>query len=51
MPDLVYLYVAYTVVWAGVFLYLFWLHLAQRRLTREIDALREVVSDDSGEGG
>ena len=38
------LYVAYTIVWAGLFGYLTYLFLKQRRLDREIKMLKEEVS-------
>jgi CcmD family protein len=42
MSDLVYLYAAYTVVWVGIFGYLLWLHMEQRRLARDLNILKEV---------
>jgi len=43
MSDLIYLYVAYTIIWAGVFLYILKLHIAQRKLKKEIKTLREMI--------
>ncbi len=37
------LYVAYSIVWVGVFVYLAYLHLRQRRVDRDIRTLREEV--------
>jgi CcmD family protein len=44
MSDLIYLYIAYTIIWAGVFLYIIKLHMAQRRLEKEIEMLREILN-------
>lgn len=43
MSDLIYLYGAYTIIWVGLFLYIIKLHMAQRRLKKEIEMLREIV--------
>jgi CcmD family protein len=43
MSDLIYLYAAYTIIWAGLFLYILKLHIAQRRLKSEINRLREII--------
>lgn len=43
MSDLVYLYAAYTVIWVGLFLYVFKLHTQQKKLRRELKMLREVL--------
>jgi len=48
MSDLIYLYVAYTIVWAGVFLYLVRLHLTQRKLKKEIKMLNEILNENKG---
>lgn len=46
MDDkIVYFYVAYTIIWFGIFLYLVKMHNDQRRLAREIEVLKEVVDD------
>lgn len=44
MSDLIYLYITYTIIWAGVFLYIIKLHMAQRRLKKEIEMLREILN-------
>jgi CcmD family protein len=44
MSDLIYLYIAYTIIWAGVFLYIIKLHMAQRRLKKEIEMLKEILN-------
>jgi len=38
------LYVAYTIVWVGLFGYLVYLFIRQRRIDREIKILKEEVS-------
>jgi len=43
VADLVFLYVAYTIVWAGVFLYCMYLALRLRGIEREISTLREAI--------
>jgi CcmD family protein len=45
MSDLIYLYAAYTVIWAGVFLYVLKLHLAQRKLKQETEMLKEIIDE------
>ncbi|HEX9907194.1 MAG TPA: CcmD family protein [Thermoplasmata archaeon] len=37
------LYVAYSIVWAGVFLYLVYIHLKQRSVDKETRLLKEEV--------
>jgi len=43
MENLGYLLAAYTVIWAVVFGYILFLQRKQRRLQRQIDALKESV--------
>ena len=38
------LYIAYSIVWVGVFGYLLYMHLRQLRIEKDIRALREEVS-------
>lgn len=45
MSDMVYLYVAYTVIWAGTFLYVFRLYSNQKKLKRELKMIRAVLHD------
>lgn len=42
--SLTALYVAYSIVWAGLFLYLGYMFMRQRRIEREIRMLKEEVS-------
>ena len=50
MDDIVFLYLAYSVIWIGLFLYIFKIYLDQRRMSREIKVLKEVV-DGAGKRG
>ncbi len=43
LADLVFLYAAYTVVWAGVFVYCAYLALRLKGIEREIGALKEAI--------
>ena len=43
MQNLSFLFAAYTVIWAFVFGYAFYLHRKQIRLQLEIDLLQEAV--------
>ena len=47
MSDLIYLYVAYTIVWISLFLYIVKLHLTQRKLNKEIKMLREIYNENN----
>jgi CcmD family protein len=40
MNDLAYLFAAYTIIWAVVFGYVFFMQRKQRRLQRQIDLLQ-----------
>ena len=41
MDNLSYLFAAYTVIWAVIFGYVFFIHRKHRGLQREIDLLKE----------
>ncbi|HEY49763.1 MAG TPA: CcmD family protein [Dehalococcoidia bacterium] len=43
MDNLSYLFAAYTVIWAVIFGYVFFVHQRHRRLRRELDTLKEDV--------
>lgn len=43
MDDIVYFYLAYAIIWGGIFTYMLKVHFDQQRLAREIDVLQEVV--------
>ena len=38
------MYVAYTIVWAGVFVYLLYLFMRQRSITKNIELLKQELS-------
>lgn len=40
------LYLAYSFIWAGLFIYLTFLHFKQRRIERDLAALKEEVSSN-----
>jgi CcmD family protein len=40
MNDLMYLYIAYTVIWAGAFVYAAYLHTKQAGLRTELENLQ-----------
>ena len=46
MSDLIYLYLAYTIIWVSLFLYIIKLHLTQRKLNKEIKMLREIYNEN-----
>ena len=41
MDNMIYLFAAYTVIWAVVFGYVLFMQHRQRRLQREIDSLKD----------
>ena len=43
MSDLIFLYVAYTIIWGGLFAYALMMHMGQRQLRKELDALKEAL--------
>jgi len=43
LSDLIYLYAAYTIIWASVFAYLVKFAIDQHKLTKDIELLEEVV--------
>ncbi|MBI2909350.1 MAG: CcmD family protein [Chloroflexi bacterium] len=48
MDNLVYVFVAYTVIWAAVFAYLITIGRAQADLRRQIDSLKEALKEKGG---
>ena len=40
---MMYLYAAYTIIWAGIFVYILKLHMAQKKLKRDMRMLKEVL--------
>ncbi|MEE9116165.1 MAG: CcmD family protein [Thermoplasmata archaeon] len=45
MRGLDELYIAYTVIWLGVFGYMLYLHLRQQRLLKDVKNLEGVLSE------
>jgi len=43
MENAAYLFAVYSVVWVGVFGYLFYLYRKQRKLRHEIDSLKNAA--------
>jgi len=49
MDDIGYFYIAYTIIWFGVFVYMVKMHNDQKRLAREIEVLEEVLDARRGD--
>ena len=47
--DLTYLYAAYSIIWVGVFAFVLKLFMTQKKLEREMEALKEAMDDRRGE--
>jgi CcmD family protein len=45
MRGLDELYIAYTVIWLGVFGYMLYLHMRQQRLLKDVKNLEGIVSE------
>ncbi|UCE73753.1 MAG: CcmD family protein [Methanomassiliicoccales archaeon] len=43
MGELEALYLAYTIIWAGLFGYLAYLHMKQMKLSKDLKLLEEMV--------
>ena len=53
MDDITYMYIGYSIIWGLTFAYLVKIFLDQRKLSREMKMLKEVMdgrTGDSGEG-
>jgi CcmD family protein len=46
MTDLESLYIAYTIIWAGLFGYMAYIHIKQTRLAKDLNLLEEMVKKD-----
>ncbi|MDP6156941.1 MAG: CcmD family protein [Candidatus Thermoplasmatota archaeon] len=44
MDNLVYLYIAYTIIWAALFIYILKLHVDQKNLKKDLELLMEVMN-------
>ena len=45
MENLAYLFAAYSFIWLGVFIYMFFLLQREKKLRREIESLREEMAE------
>ncbi len=43
MGDLEALYIGFSLIWAGVFGYMLYIHVIQRKLVSELNLLQEIV--------
>ena len=48
MENMFFLFAAYTIIWAAVFGYVFYLYRRQRRLQREINSLKKAADESRG---
>ncbi len=48
MSELIYLYAAYSIIWIGLFVYILKLHLAQRKLNKEIKMIQGILDGKKG---
>lgn len=46
MTDLESLYIAYTIIWAGLLGYMGYLHMKQTRLAKDLRLLEDMVRSD-----
>ncbi|MDY7018516.1 MAG: CcmD family protein [Chloroflexota bacterium] len=44
MENMCFLFAAYTIIWAVVFGYVFYLYRKQRKLQQEINLLKEIMN-------
>ena len=45
MENLGYLFAAYTIIWAVIFGYVFFLYYKQRKLQRQMDLLKDSIGE------
>lgn len=43
MNDIIYVYIAYTIIFLGIAAYIFYLHTKQTKLTQDVELLEELV--------
>lgn len=48
MGDIEALYIAYTIIWLGLFGYIVYLNIKQKKLSDELNLLEEMVKKDEG---
>ncbi len=51
MADINFLYISYMIIWSGIFLYIAYLHLEQRKLARDVEMLKEVLDERRDRSG
>ena len=51
MDDIVYMYIGYSLIWGFTFAYLVKIFLDQRKLSREMKMLKEVLDGRTGDTG
>ena len=44
MDNLIYLYIAYTIIWTALFVYILKLHMDQKNLKKDLELLMEVMN-------
>ena len=42
MDDLVFFYIAYSIIWGDLFVYALMMHMGQRQMKKELEALKEM---------
>jgi CcmD family protein len=45
MDNMTYLFAAYSVIWLGVLIYVFFLLRKEKQLRRDIESLKETIKD------
>ena len=50
MSDMVYLFVAYVIIWTGIIIYIFKLQSDQKNMKKQLRILKEVVSEGRKRG-
>ena len=50
MENLGYLFATYTIIWAVIFGYVFFLYYKQRKLRRQMDWLKDSMSERQNQG-
>jgi CcmD family protein len=46
MDDITALYIAYTIIWAGLLGYVAYLHMKQTKLAKDLELLEDLVNKD-----
>jgi CcmD family protein len=45
MDNMTYLFAAYSVIWLGVLIYVFFLLRKEKQLRRDVESLKEMIKD------